>query len=156
MLRGSYPWPLVGSVGANPNDQPDVDTPLASRILTPSPCGYFIPEVDFTKADPAGTVAQRLAIHGIKVEPAAGGVFVPLKQPYRGLIAPILDSAAVLPMLTTAERRYCFRTDAPVSGTVPATLSLSLGAAAYVRPVHAGHGEGLHGVHDRHGHLDRR
>ena len=30
VLRGSYPWPLVPSVGENPNDQPDVDTPLAS------------------------------------------------------------------------------------------------------------------------------
>ncbi|MDA0164326.1 M14 family zinc carboxypeptidase [Solirubrobacter ginsenosidimutans] len=138
VLRGSYPWPLVASVGANPNDQPDVDTPVASAILTPSPCGYFIPEIDYTKADPDGTVAQRLAIHGIKVEPAAGGVFVPLKQPYRGLIAPILDSAAPLPMLTTAQRRYCFRTDAPVSGTVPATLSLSLGASASFGPFTAG------------------
>jgi hypothetical protein len=138
VLRGSYPWPLVGSVGANPNDQPDVDTPLASAILTPSPCGYFIPEIDYTKADPDGTVAERLEIHGIKVEPAAGGVNVWLKQPYRGLIAPILDSAAPLPMLTTAQRRYCFRTDAPVSGTVPATLSLSLGTAASFGPFTAG------------------
>ena len=47
----------------------------------------------------AGSVAQRLAIHGIKVEPAPGGVFVPLRQRLRGLIAPILDSQAVLPML---------------------------------------------------------
>ncbi len=117
VLRGSYPWPLVPSVGANPNDQPDVDTPLASRILEPAPCGYFISQAEYTapRIGPGpnndfGTVAQRLAIHGIKVEPAAGGVFVPLRQPYRGLIAPILDSEAVLPMLETAERRYCFRT----------------------------------------------
>jgi hypothetical protein len=54
-------------------------------------------------------------------------VFVPLRQPYRGLIAPILDSEAVLPMLETAERRYCFRDEAPVGGIVPATLSLTLG-----------------------------
>ena len=53
----------------------------------------------------AGSVAQRLAIHGIKVEPRAGGVFVPLRQPLRGLIAPILDSEAVLPMIETAQRR---------------------------------------------------
>ena len=55
---------------------------------------------------------------------------MPLRQPFRGLIAPILDSEAVLPMLETAERRYCFREDAPVGGTVPATLSLTLGAPA--------------------------
>ena len=130
ILRGAYPWPLVPSVGANPNDQPDVDALQARYLLEPSPCGYFIPESSYTAADPDGTVAQRLAIHGIKVEPAAGGVFVPLKQPYRGLIAPILDSASPLPMLTTAERRYCFRTDAPVGGNVPATLALTLGTPA--------------------------
>ena len=81
----------------------------------------------------AGSVAQRLAIHGIKVEPAPGGVFVPLRQRLRGLIAPILDSQAVLPMLTTAERRFCFREDLPVGGNVPATLSLTLGTAGDVR-----------------------
>jgi hypothetical protein len=135
VLRGSYPWPSVPSVGEGSN-APDVDTPLASRILDPAPCGYFISEAEYTapRSDPElgnfGTVAQRLAIHGIKVEAAPGGVFVPLRQPYRGLIAPILDSEAVLPMIETAERRYCFREDAPVAGTVPATLSLALGAPA--------------------------
>ena len=101
VLRGSYPWPLTPSVGANPNDQPDVDTPLASRILDPGPCGYFIPQAEYdmprmsteaTTPVPAGSVAERLAIHGIKVEPQAGGVLVRLKQPLRGLIAPLLDS----------------------------------------------------------------
>ncbi|HEX6024527.1 MAG TPA: M14 family zinc carboxypeptidase [Solirubrobacter sp.] len=137
ILRGSYPWPSVPSVGEG-NNAPDVDTPLASRILTPAPCGYFIPMAEYTMDRPtsanasvsAGSVAQRLAIHGIKVEPAPGGVFVPLRQRLRGLIAPILDSQAVLPMLETAERRYCFREDGEVSGTVPATLSLELSAPA--------------------------
>ena len=133
VLRGAYPWPAVPSVGEPPN-APDVDTPLASRILDPAPCGYFIPESEYTaprsgETGNFGSVAQRLAIHGIKVEPAAGGVFVPLRQPLRGLIAPILDSEAVLPMLTTAERRYCFREEQPVGGTVPATLSLILNSA---------------------------
>ncbi len=43
-----------------------------------------------------------------------------------------------------------------VGGTVPATLSLTLGAPATFGAVHAGRGQGLHG-HD-HGHrdLDRR
>jgi hypothetical protein len=41
-------------------------------------------------------------------------------------------------MLTTAERRYCFRTDAPVGGTVPATLSLTLGTPASFGPFTAG------------------
>ena len=88
----------------------------------------------------AGSVAQRLEIHGIKVEPAPGGVFVPLRQRLRGLIAPILDSQAVLPMLTTAERRFCFREDAPVGGNVPATLSLAVGAPATFAPFMPGVG----------------
>jgi hypothetical protein len=138
VLRGAYPWPLVPHVADDPDEQPSVDTPLASRILTPAPCGYFITEAEYTaprmsssnRPVDAGSVAQRLAIHGIEVVPAAGGVFVPLRQPYRGLIAPILDSQAVLPMLEGAERRYCFREDGSVGGTVPATLSLTLGAPA--------------------------
>ncbi len=104
----------------------------------------------------AGSVAQRLAIHGIKVEPAPGGVFVPLRQRLRGLIAPILDSQAVLPMLPTAERRYCFREDTPVGGTVPATLSLTRRPAGELRRVHAGRHEDLPRVDDRERDLDRR
>ena len=68
VLRGSYPWPLIPSVGENPNDQPDVDTPLASRILDPAPCGYFITAVRVhgaARSTPElgnfGSVAQRLA-----------------------------------------------------------------------------------------------
>ncbi len=134
ILRGAYPWPSVPSVGEG-NNAPDVDALQARYLLDPAPCGYFISAAEYTapRVGPRndfGTVAQRLAIHGIKVEPATGGVFVPLRQPYRGLIAPLLDSEAVLPMIETAERRYCFRDDAPVGGTVPATLSLTLGAPA--------------------------
>ncbi len=144
VLRGSYPWPLTPSVGANPNDQPDVDTPTAARILDPGPCGYFIPQDEYDMprmstessiAVPAGSVAERLAIHGIKVEPQAGGVLVRLKQPLRGLIAPLLDSASVLPIMETAQRRYsCPAIDSPVGGTVPATLALSLGTPASFGP----------------------
>jgi hypothetical protein len=143
ILRGSYPWPLTPSVGANPNDQPDVDTPLASRILDPGPCGYFIPQAEYEMPRmrdtnppvPAGSVAERLAIHGIQVEPQAGGVLVRLKQPLRGLIAPLLDSASVLPMIETAQRRFqCPKVDVPVGGTVPATLALTLGAPASFGP----------------------
>jgi hypothetical protein len=136
VLRGSYVWPLVPWVGENPNDQPDVDTPLPSRILDPAPCGYFIPQSEYTMArGNFGSVEARLADHGIKVEPQAGGVLVRLQQPYGGLVAPILDSAAVLPMITTAQRRFsCPKIDLPVGGTVPATLSLALGAPAAFGP----------------------
>jgi len=135
VLRGAYPWPAVPSVGEG-NNAPDVDAPLASRILNPAPCGYFIPMSEYTapRVHPTrgdfGTVAQRLAIHGIQVEEREGGVYVPLRQRLRGLIAPILDSQAVLPMITTAERVYCDRDNGDVSGDVPATLSLTLGQTA--------------------------
>jgi len=142
VLRGAYPWPLTPSVGENPNDQPDVDTPLAERILDPRPCGYFITQADYTaprtSISPtpvqAGSVEQRLAIHGIKVVPWGSGVLVPLKQPMGGLVAPLLDAAGVLPMLKTAVRYYGSCDGATVGGTVPATLSLSLGAPAVLGP----------------------
>ncbi|MBE2320460.1 succinylglutamate desuccinylase/aspartoacylase family protein [Solirubrobacter sp. CPCC 204708] len=136
VLRGSYPWPLVPHVGANPDDQPDVDTPLAARILDPAPCGYYMTQADYeaprTSISPtpiqAGSIASRLAIHGIKVVPWGQGVLVPLKQPLGGLVAPMLDAAGVLPMLRTAVRYYGSCEGGTVSGTVPATLSLTLGS----------------------------
>ena len=131
ILRGAYPWPSVPSVGEG-NNAPDVDTPLPSRILEPAPCGYFIPQAEYTMARGAfGSVEERLAIHGITAEPQAGGVLVRLAQRYGALVAPILDANAVLPMITTAQRRFsCPKVDLEVSGTVPATLALALDGPA--------------------------
>jgi predicted deacylase len=133
VLTGAYPWPLVPSVGDDPSDQPDVDALQPQNLLDPTPCGYFIPQAEYTMArvgpeNDFGSVQERLALHGIVVEPQPGGVLVRLRQPYRGLIAPILDAAAPRPMLTTAQRRYaCPQVEAPVGATVPPTLTLSLG-----------------------------
>jgi hypothetical protein len=74
VLRGAYPWPLTPSVGDNPNDQPDIDALQPQYLLDPTPCGYFIPqaEYDMDRMGPRndfGSVADRLADHGIKVEP---------------------------------------------------------------------------------------
>ena len=44
---------------------------------------------------------------------------------------------------------------APVGGTVPATLSLTLGTPAAFGAFTPGHRQGLHGLDDRHRHLDR-
>jgi predicted deacylase len=137
VLRGSYPWPEVPPVGVG-NNAPDVDTPLAERILNPAPCGYYMTQADYeaprTSISPtpisSGSIAERLAIHGVKVLPWGQGVLVPLKQPLGGLVAPMLDSAAVLPMLRTAVRYYGSCEGGTVGGTVPATLSLTLGAPA--------------------------
>ncbi len=136
VLRGAYPWPLTPSVGDNPNDQPDVDALQPQNLLDPTPCGYFISQADYEAPrigprNDFGTVAERLADHGIKVEPQVGGVLVRLKQPLRGLIAPILDADAPLPLITTAQRRYsCPAIPSDVGGTVPATLALTVGSAA--------------------------
>ena len=46
--------------------------------------------------------------------------------------------------------------DGTVGGSVPATLSLTLGAPASVRRVHAGRGEGVHGADDGERDLHRR
>ena len=164
VLRGSYPWPLTPSVGENPNDQPDVDTPLASRILDPGPCGYFITQADYdaprTSISPtpiqSGSIASRLAIHGITVKPWGSGVLVPLKQPMGGLVAPMLDAAGVLPMLRTAVRYYGNCDGGTVGGTVPATLSLTLGAPATLGAFTPGVAQGVRRRHERDGRLHRR
>src|SRR5688572_29142693 len=85
VLRGSYPWPSVPPVGVGTN-APDVDTPLAERILSPAPCGYYMTQADYdaprTSISPtpiqSGSIASRLAIHGITVLPWGQGVLVPL------------------------------------------------------------------------------
>ena len=131
---------------------------------TRRPCGYFITQADYdaprTSMGPTpiqpGSVAERLAIHGITVEPWGSGVLVPLKQPMGGLVAPMLDAAGVLPMLSTAVRYYGNCDGGTVGGTVPATLSLTLGAPASLRRVHAGRRQGVRRRHGRDRHLHRR
>ena len=131
--------------------------PRSGAVRLLHPAGRVHGAADRARGDnDFGTVAQRLAIHGIQVEPQAGGVFVPLRQPLRGLIAPILDSEAVLPMIETAAARATASAGAPVGGTVPATLSLTLGAPATLRAVHAGRGQGVHREHHRQRDLHRR
>ena len=136
VLRGSYPWPLIPSVGANPNDQPDVDTPLASRILDPAPCGYFIPQAEYTaprigprpgdfgtgRASAWRSTASRSSRSRRRVRAAQAAAARPDRADPRlgGGAADDRDRPA--PLLLPRVTR--------VGGTVPATLSLTLGAPA--------------------------
>ena len=82
-------------------------------------------------------------------------MFVPLRQPLRGLIAPILDSAGRAADARDRAAPLLFpRTT--VGGTVPATLSLTLGTPASFGAFTPGVAQDYTASHDRHGDLDRR
>ena len=158
VLRGAYPWPSVPWVGEDPNDQPDVDTPLPSRILDPAPCGYFIPQAEYTMARGAfGSVDaapgdprhQDRAAGRRRARAAAAAVRRPGRADPRLRGGAADDrrprSAGTLPEGRPAGRRHR-----------PGDALADARRAGDVRRVHAGHREGLHGLDDRHGHLDRR
>jgi len=75
-------------------------------IVDPAPCGYLISDEQYTERPPytgeedyssfglMPSAETRLAAHGIEVRETEDGIFVPLGQPERGLIALILDPAA--------------------------------------------------------------
>ena len=54
VLRGSYPWPSVPSVGEGPNDRPTSTRRWPRGSSIPAPCGYFIPQSEYTapRVDP--------------------------------------------------------------------------------------------------------
>jgi hypothetical protein len=136
VLRGSWPWPYNPVNGAN-NGLPDVDAVTSDHILDPPPCGYFLTPEQYTGANPDGTVQARLSLHGIAVEKWPNGYLVRMAQPQRGLIAPILDGASVDPSPMVAGTRLydCpAKGEGGVGGTVPATLSLTLGDPAAFGP----------------------
>jgi hypothetical protein len=136
VLRGSWPWPYNPVNGAN-TGLPDVDAVTANHIVDPPPCGYFLTPEQYTGANPDGTVQERLALHGIAVEKWPNGYLVRMAQPQRGLIAPMLDGASVDPSPMVAGTRLfdCpAKGEGGVGGTVPATLSLTLGDPASFGP----------------------
>ena len=82
-----------------------MDAPDADDILAEPPCGYFLTEEQYSAANlEEGTVAERLALHGISATHAPDrgfgpGYLVPMTQPLRGLIPLLLDGQAAEPMV---------------------------------------------------------
>ncbi|HEX6339418.1 MAG TPA: PA domain-containing protein [Jiangellaceae bacterium] len=101
VFRGSYPWPVFPPLPS----APAVDAPDPDAILENPPCGYFLTEEQYAGEHPDGTVAERLALHGIDVVRAparddlGSGYLVLMAQPLRGLIPLLLDGQAAEPMV---------------------------------------------------------
>ena len=101
VFRGSYPWPVFPPLPS----APDVDAPDPDAILEEPPCGYFLTEEQYSGEQSNGTVAERLALHGIDVVRAPArddlgpGYLVLMAQPLRGLIPTLLDGQAAEPMV---------------------------------------------------------
>ena len=136
-------WPLAPFPAPHPGDSPPATRPPgAGQLLNPAPCGYLLTRAQYTTPlDDGGlpvnlrtSLQQRLDAHGIRVVPIDPNTyFVPLAQPLRGLVNVVLDPAQPPEPIVAAERvSTCYATSASssVGGTVPATLSLALGASA--------------------------
>ncbi len=88
---------------------PPTDAPVG--LMEEPPCGYLLSEEQYKTvlADSAPgfptTVEDRLAAHGIRVDARASDYLVPMAQPFRGLIVPLLDEGAPEPM-TVGERLF--------------------------------------------------
>ncbi len=133
-------WPLAAFPAPHPGDSPPATRPPgAGQLLDPAPCGYLVTHEQYTTPLDDGdlpvnlrtSLQQRLDAHGIRVvQIAPDSYFVPLAQPLRGLINIVLDPAQVPEPIVAAKRVSCTEVSSPVGGTVPATLSLSLGASA--------------------------
>jgi hypothetical protein len=100
VFRGSYAWPVFPPLPS----APDVDAPDPDDILEVPPCGYFLTPEQYFGENPDGTVAERLALHGIDAQRAPDrgfgrGYLVPMRQPLRGLVPLLLDGQAAEPMV---------------------------------------------------------
>ncbi len=108
-------WEVPAFPAPHPGDAPPPPNPPGpdQRLETP-PCGYFLTEAQFTakltdspKLPEAfrTSVGDRLDAHGVIVEKRAGGYFVPMAQPLRGLINILLDAQTPPAPIVAAERR---------------------------------------------------
>ena len=118
VLRGSYPWGLFPGFVV-PQGLPDTDAPLASRIIDPPPCGYFITEAQYSGPIGGPTMQVRLEAHGVAQDTRPAGHVIRLAQRLRGLIPMMFDTASAAPSpivpgvrlfecphVTAAERSY--------------------------------------------------
>lgn len=103
VFRGSRPIPAFPA--PHPGESPPpVNAPTPNMILEDPPCGYFLTEEQYSGPNPQGTVAERLDLHGIRVDHApdrglGAGRLVLMAQPLRGLIPLLLDGQAAEPMV---------------------------------------------------------
>jgi hypothetical protein len=108
-------WDVPAFPAPHPGDTPPPGaTPGADQMVSPPPCGYFLTDAQYSaKLTDSGklpealwtSVGDRLAAHGVTVEKRAGGWFVPLAQPLRGLINILLDGQTPPAPIVAAERR---------------------------------------------------
>ncbi len=118
VLRGSYPWPLFPLFP--PHGLPNTDAPIASRIIDPAPCGYFVTDEEYEADRFGGSLELRLGIHGIGVDNRPAGHVVRLAQPLRGLIPMIFDAASADPSpIVEGDRLF----ECPHAAAAPASLS---------------------------------
>jgi hypothetical protein len=130
VFRGSRPIPAFPA--PHPGESPPpVDAPTPDHILEDPPCGYFLTPEQYAGANPHGTVAERLDLHGVRVHHApdrglGAGYLVLMAQPLRGLIPLLLDGQAAEPMVESV-RLY--------PPTTPRGESLPAAACGRGRPV---------------------
>jgi hypothetical protein len=94
-------WDVAAFPAPHPGDTPPPPgAPGPDEQLATPPCGYFLTAEQYNRKLQDGTklpeafwtsIGDRLAAHGVRVEPRDGGYFVPLAQPLRGLINILLD-----------------------------------------------------------------